>query len=264
MDEQDYKEKCCCAVDNGSIPTDRVIDRLDKYLAADDYASAERHLTYWLGEATALADTRGMLLVEGELIGLYRKIGNKEKALEFSQKALELAAAYFEGTVTLATTYVNAATAHSAFGNTETALELYQKARELYEKLLSPDDARLGGLYNNMGVAALASGDIERARALFVAALGIMGLVEGGETGIAITYCNLADLAAAEFGEIDGESAISDCLEKAMRVLDSVIDRTDGEYAYACEKCAATFGYYGFFVYENTLTERARGIYERT
>ncbi len=259
---EDYQERCC-SVDTISIPSDRVIDRLNGYLAADDYAGAERHLTYWLNEATELGDVRGVMLIDGELIGLYRKLGNKDKALEFSQKAVELATAHFADSVTLATTYVNAATAHNAFGNTATALEMYEKARELYEKLLEPQDERLGGLYNNMALAVLASGDIERARTLFVKALGIMERVDGGETGVAITYCNLADLAAAEFGEVDGESRIADCLEKAMRVLDGASDRTDGDYAYACEKCAATFGYYGYFVYEKTLSDRARSIYER-
>ena len=53
-------------------------------------------------------------------------------------------------------------------------------------------------------------------------------------------------------------------LDKAQKVLNENYSETDGNYAFVCEKCAPTFGYYGRFLYENELKERARVIYERS
>ena len=58
-----------------------------------------------------------------------------------------------EENVGAATTYLNSATVFKAFGNPEQALPLYEKAKTIYERDLEPNDERLGGLYNNMGLA---------------------------------------------------------------------------------------------------------------
>ncbi len=102
------------------------------------------------------------------------------------------------------------------------------------------------------------------ARQRFEKALAVMALKPGREAEMAVTYCNLADLAAAELGPEAGEPEINRCLEKAMELLDTVgLDR-DGNYAYVCEKCAPCFGYYGFFLYKKELEKRAEAIYEGT
>lgn len=260
---EDYTEKCCCAASTATVPTDRVLGKLDRFFAADDYDGAEKHLLYWVNEAKNLGDEHGLLLLSNECIGLYRKRGDRDKALGFSRSVLDLCAEMgLEDSVTMATAYINAATAHTAFGESDKALGLYEKAQELYEKYLPQGDERLGGLYNNMGLAVAALGDVQRAYGLYEKALAVMTSVRGGETGVAITYCNLADLAAKERGDVDAEEQIGIYLEKAMAALDSASDRRDGAYAYACEKCAPTFGYYGYFIYEETLDGRARSIYE--
>ena len=58
------------------------------------------------------------------------------------------------------------------------------------------------------------------------------------------------------------EEKIAEYIEKAQALLDIGKERLDGEYAFACEKCATVFGYYGYFYYENELKERSRRIYE--
>ena len=63
------------------IPQQRVIAKMDEYMARRDYAGAERHLLYWLEEARAGRDQRGMLMVLGELVGHYRKTGERDKAM---------------------------------------------------------------------------------------------------------------------------------------------------------------------------------------
>ena len=68
------------------IPTDRVMKKLDEYLGRNDYASAKRHLLYWLEEAKILRDDNGMLLVNNELMGLSRKLGEKEQAMAYMKE----------------------------------------------------------------------------------------------------------------------------------------------------------------------------------
>ncbi len=263
MTKEDYEEQCCCGNNGGTIPSGRVLEKLDEYFASNDYAGAERHLSYWMNEARQLNDRHGLLLLSNECIGYYRKCENRDKALAFAESAISIAKEMgLDDSVTMGTTYINAATAYSAFGEYDKAIALYGHAKTIYEKTLPATDRRLGGLYNNMALAVMASGDLKQAEELFGKALSVMESIDGGETGAAITYCNLADLVAKDRGETDGEELIGEYLEKAMKILDGISDRKDGEYAYACEKCAPTFGHYGYFVYEKILGERARSIYE--
>ena len=70
------------------IPQQRVIEKMDEYMSRRDYAGAERHLLYWLEEAMQGRDLRGQLLLRNELIGHFRKTGNRGAALENVEEAL--------------------------------------------------------------------------------------------------------------------------------------------------------------------------------
>ena len=74
---------------NGRISSERILTRLDEFLHKNDYASAERHLLYWLAEAENDNDTRTELLVCNELMGLYRKLSRESEALSCVKRALE-------------------------------------------------------------------------------------------------------------------------------------------------------------------------------
>ena len=74
---------------------------------------------------------------------------------------------------------------------------------------------------------------------------------------MAITYCNMADLCAFE-----GKDRAAECLEKAFRLISTSTLNRDGYYAFVCEKCAPTFGFYGLYEYEKELSGRAHAIYE--
>lgn len=265
--KEDYEEPCCSFTKPGTaeaIPTARVIARLDEYLGRNDYAAAERHLKYWLAEAELLRDRRGRLTVLNECIGLYRKLGREEESLSAAEKALALTRELgLENTVSMGTTLVNAATAFKAFGKTGAAMPLYERARELYERFLSPDDPKLGGLYNNMALAVTDTGNYRAAEELFNRAIEIMAQNEGGGADMAVSWCNLADLAAREYGTMDGEARINECLDKALTLLDCDALPHDGYYAFVCEKCAPTFSYYGYFLAAKDLRNRAKEIYER-
>ena len=151
---EDYAEPACllCGEPYGAepalraVPQQRIIEKLDEYMSRRDYAGAERHLLYWMEEARLGRDLRGQLMLSNELIGHYRKTGDREKALRWVDEALRLLRTLdFEGSVSAGTTYVNAATACSAFGENERALALFEKAREIYESLPDVGAQLLGG-----------------------------------------------------------------------------------------------------------------------
>ena len=132
----------------------------------------------------------------------------------------------------------------------------------IYEHNLPRYDERLGGLYNNMGLALCDVKRFEEANNLFKQALDVMGGIPQKEPEQAITYLNMATAVEMQLGLEKAEPLIAGFVEQAMALLDRGKERTDGNYAFVCEKCASVFGYYGYFSYEQALTERYRRIYE--
>ncbi|MBR4443059.1 MAG: tetratricopeptide repeat protein [Clostridia bacterium] len=244
------------------IPQRRVIDKLDEYMSRRDYAGAERHLNYWLAEARQGGDLRGELTVRNELIGHYRKTGEREKAIENVDAALALLDRLdYGGAISAGTTCVNAATALSAFGENERALALFERARPIYESSAHTQPRLLGGLYNNMALACAALRRWDEAIALYEKAMARMEMVEGGALEQAITCLNMADLIASRDGMECGEARIDALLERAAGLLDGFAAPRDGYYAFVCEKCAPTFDYYGWFAEAEKLKGEAERIY---
>ena len=247
------------------IPRDRVLDKLDSLLRSNDYPSAKRLLQYWLSEAEHTGDNQGILLMQNELMGLCRKLGEKEQALLYAQAALnQVGKMGIEDNVGAATTYLNSATVCKAFGLPEDAINLFDMAKAIYERDLTPTDDRLGGLYNNMGLALVDLKRFREAADLYQKALAVMGAVPEKEPEMAITYLNMATATEAELGLLQARSSIDALVQKAMACLDVGKDRLDGNYAFVCEKCASSFGYYGYEDYAAQLQERCRRIYEGT
>ena len=268
LSREDYEEpRCVLCMDQDpptAIPQRRVREKLDEYMSRRDYAGAERHLKYWLAEAQQNGDLRGEFFLRGEMMGHYRKAGDREQAILNANESLNLIERLgFEGTISAGTAYVNVATVYDAFGMPQQSIELFEKARAIYEGTLPETDGRLGGLYNNMGLAYMALKRFGEAYEAFLKALDIMGKVENGALEQAITYLNLANAVELEHGLEKGEQKIGQYLDKAAALLDDPTVPRDGYYAFVCEKCAPTFDYYGWFLVADDLSERAKAIYER-
>ena len=119
------------------IPRDRILEELDSLLEKNEYTEAKRLLRYWLSEADFTGDKSGKLLMENELMGLYRKTGEKENALASAHNALELVVKMgIEHNVGAATTYLNSATVFTAFDMPGEAIPLFEKAKTIYEREL--------------------------------------------------------------------------------------------------------------------------------
>ena len=260
-----YPTGCSCGneADERTIPQQRVMAKLDSYLNTKDYAEAERHLLYWMSEADRLHDLRGQLMVSNEMIGLYRKTGQQIEAFAYAEKALSLLKELdYEQSISAGTTYVNAATAYNAFGEQEKALELYEKARVIYESNPAVASHLRGGLYNNMALSCKALGRYDEAFALYEKAMNAMAEVPGGVLEQAITCLNMADAVVAQQGLEEGESRISELLDRAQTLLQDPSAPHDGYYAFVCEKCAPVFDYYGYFLTAAELREEAGKIYD--
>ena len=244
------------------IDAQRVIAKLDDYLAHNDYAGAERHLKYWEEEAKQGNDRRGEFTIAEELMGLYRKLGRQEEAISYAEKAVRyIGLIGLEGTVSAATALLNAATVYKAFGQAEKGVPLFFSARKIYEEKLPAEDGRVAGLYNNYALALTDLKRFDEARELYQKALAIMNAAEGGEPEAAITELNLASLAEAQYGLEKAEREIEDHLDRAERLLKKEGLRKDGNYAFVAEKCAPVFGYYGRFLTEAELKAESERIY---
>lgn len=246
------------------MDTNRILSKLDSYFAKNDYDGAERHLKYWLDEASSCKDDRSGLVVCNELIGLSRKVGKETQTFAYTSLALDILDRLdMKESITAATTYINVATAHKAFGKAKESLPYFERALEIYEKHLEPSDSRLGGLYNNLALSLVDLDRFNEAYGYYKKAIDVMAQVDNGELEQAITYLNIASALEVEKGLLDADMEISECIQKAMELLDIHANSNDGYYAFVCEKCASVFGYYGYFMYENELKERASRIYER-
>ena len=272
LQPEDYVEPQCvlcgepfgAAQEVRSIPQQRILEKLDDYMSRRDYAGVERHLLYWMEEAKLGNDLRGQLLLQNELVGHYRKVGNKEKAFACAEEALRLLHALdFEDNLSAGTTYTNTATAFNAFGENERSIALFEKARAVYEASTRTSPDLLGGLYNNMALTCTALGRYEEAYALYDKAMDVMAEVPAGVLEQAITCLNRADTLAAQLGMEQAESQIYDLLDQAYDLLQDPAAPHDGYYAFVCEKCAPSFSYYGYFQAAQELEDVSRQIYER-
>lgn len=270
MEIEDYTEpRCPFCTDMFKknihrIPTGRVISKLDGYFNKNDYDGALSHLLYWLSEAEAEGDLDGVFTVKNELMGLYRKIGKMDEAIKHTKDVLELLKTMDnETSVSAGTAYLNAGTAYKAYGSPEKSIEYFEKAKDIYEKNLDKDDSRLAGLYNNMALTLSDLSEFDKAYDYFNRAIAIMKDHKNGLLDCAISYLNMANTKEAQLGLENAEKEINALLKKASDALDNESNEKNGYYAFVCEKCAPTFGYYGYFLYENDLKERAKKIYER-
>lgn len=266
LKKEDWQEpQCLLNMDRSNrrfIPRQRVMERFDALTHRNDYDAAERHMRYWLAEARDGHDVQGQFMICNELMGLYRKTGQRDNALSCVEATLDLIRRmHTQDTVSAATAYLNAATVYDAFDLAERSIPLFERARAIYERDLPPDDTRMGGLFNNMGLALASLSRFDEAIGCYSRALDVMQRAENGALEQAITYLNMADALYGKLGAEDADAQINDLLDTAQALLDDPSLPRNGYYAFVCEKCAPTFTFYGRFADGTELKERADRIY---
>ncbi len=236
-----------------------VLDKVDDLLSKDNFVEAERILNYWVEQAKSDGDLTTELSLLNELIGMYRKQNNKEKGLAVIERALFILKTLGITDVTYGTVMVNVATAYKVFKMSGEADKCYLLAEENYKQNLSPHDKKFAALYNNQGSLLVSCGENERAIERYKRAINILDKTEGNELEKAISLLNIAD---ATPNEIENENKLNALVEEAYELFDKEKKR-DSYYSFVCKKCASAFGYYGYFLYEQELLNRAKEIDER-
>ena len=249
---------------NTSVPQQRIREKVDECMNRRDYAGVEKVLLYWKAEAESLGDLRGELMITNEMIGHYRKTGERDRFEKSAARAEELIGILgYGGSISAATTYVNAGTALNSFGDNEKALGMFSKALGIYESSPGTAQSLLGGLYNNMGLTLSDLGRCDEAIGYFRKACKTMEKVPDGELETAVSLLNEANAVERKLGMEAAEGEIFALLDRASVLLETPSLPRDGYYAYVCEKCAPTFEYYGYFAEASSLAKTAEEIYER-
>ncbi len=243
-----------------SVPL--LIQEVDELCGAGHEREARDLLESSLAKVRAHSDWRSELTVLSELLGQYRRTGEKDKGLRTVSEALELVRIHGLGrTVSGATVLLNAATTLKAFGHAKESIPVFTHVARVYADNLDPADYRFAGLYNNMALSYDETGDIANAERCFHLALAILEKLDRQANDCAVTWCNLAEL----YGRRDPEDErVGECLEKAWDCLNAPGLAQDGYHAFTVSKCAPCFDYYGFFLYAKQLRERAEKIYAGT
>lgn len=274
LDSFDFKEPSCALCGgkefynpkkddpDGRIPVGRVIEKADGLLAKNDLSGAQSLYEYWQNEARVLKDKQGELSMVNELLGCYRKSGEKKKGLDSCERAERLVDSLgLQTTLSGATVLLNAATTMKAFGKAESALQIYQKVYEVYSVQLDENDVKMAGLYNNRALAFQDTGNLSAAQDDFFKALKIMERAENGQADLAVTYVNLAHLYE-QAGKDKKE--ITDCLFSAYGLLTGEQIKKDSYYAFVLSKCAPSYRYFGYEVIAREFEKNSNEIYART
>ncbi|MBP5466940.1 MAG: tetratricopeptide repeat protein, partial [Clostridia bacterium] len=269
-DREDYEEpRCVLCMEKDvkviPIPVDRVIRKLDEYYEVNDVEGARRHLLYWLEEAKIGNDKKGEFTVRDELMGHYRKQGDKENAMENANAVADIIDELEIGdTVPAGTAYLNIGTVYKAFGKAKESLTFFDKALKIYKDKLPENDLMFGGLYNNAALSYVDIGEYEKAKEYFSKAVDITDGFSESKLDAAISYLNMATATDYEKGYKNAEKEIKELLEKAKERIDCKDVKRNGYYAFVCEKCASGFEIYGDKDYAEELKKRAKDIYERS
>jgi tetratricopeptide (TPR) repeat protein len=202
---------------------DEILKRIDDLFDENKAKEAELFMLEQLEEARKENDKGMVLQILNELIGYYRQTSEIDNLKAVIEESLALATEMgLSGTVSYATTALNAANGYRAMGDKESSLYYYKITEEIYNASLSPDDMLLAGLFNNISLLYQELLDYETAENYLLKALDIVKANAAGFE-IAVTYANLANTCILggnyEKAEAYGKTAV-ECF-KARNLYDA-------------------------------------------
>ncbi len=236
---------------------DKFYETLDSYFAKQEIGQVDPFLVSSLEQAKAEKDYGAYISICNEMIGFYRSVSAFEKAYAAAEDVLLLMEELqMEHTEHFATTLLNAATAYRAAGDYETALRFYKQSLQIYDAILSPQDYRYAGLYNNMSILLEKMNENEEAIAYAKKALEIIETLEGGEMETATTLTNLALL----YFKVSQAQKAKELLEKALSLFGQSGENTDAHYSGALAGVAEAW--YRMEDYEKALEYYEKALQE--
>lgn len=254
--------KCesCSNEKTDRVNISRFIQKLDSYLAVNDLAGATRHLEYWESEARSNNDIKGLTAILNEQVGLFRRTGEKDKAMLAVDSLLEL----LKGDISqcgksYATMLVNIATTLKAFDRQSDAMKYYDMAEKSFVDLGLNMSYEYAAFQNNMAACLCDLAMFDKAEKCFDEAIRIL-TVDGQHDGeIAVSLVNKAHMIF----ERDSEAyeAVEETLDLAWEYINSDRQPHDANYAFILSKCAPSFRYFGREIEADALEEVAKEIY---
>ncbi len=236
---------------------DKFYETLDSYFAKQEIGQVDPFLVSSLEQAKAEEDYGAYISICNEMIGFYRSVSAFEKAYAAAEDVLLLMEELqMEHTEHFATTLLNAATAYRAAGDYETALRFYKQSLQIYDAILSPQDYRYAGLYNNMSILLEKMNENEEAIAYAKKALEIIETLKGGEMETATTLTNLALL----YFKVSQAQKAKELLEKALSLFGQSGENTDAHYSGALAGVAEAW--YRMEDYEKALEYYEKALQE--
>lgn len=236
---------------------EKFFETLDSYFTENQIDKVDPFLVESLEQAKAEEDYGAYITICNEMIGFYRSISAFEKAYIAAEDVLLLMEELnMENTEHFATTLLNAATAYRAAGDFATALRYYKQALQIYDGILSPQDYRYAGLYNNMSILLEKMEENEEAISYANKALSIIETLEDGEAETATTITNLALL----YFKVSQVEKAKELLEKALSLFEQSGENMDAHYSGALAGVAEAWYRMGDYAksleyYEKALAE---------
>lgn len=233
---------------------EEIFQIIDSYFDENRPKEAKEFMLEELQKAKRTENWEVELKLLNELIGYYRQTSEEEPLLRTIDDALSLLDRRgLQGTVSHATTALNAANAFRSLGRLEESRSLYKITSDIYEKKtregsMNPHDMLLAGLYNNISLLYQEMSDYASAKQYLLSALEIAEKNQAGfET--AVTYANLANT-----------SVLAKQFEEAAEYADTAIRLFQARGLRDPHYCAALSAR-GSCYYENGNLRRALSLY---
>ena len=238
---------------------EKFITELDSFFAREDIKGAGEYLRRKYAETDEAGDENAKLTILNEMIGFFRQTGEEKAALDAISEALELIEKTgIAGEISGATIYLNCATTLKCIGMSAEAMQYYEKTQSVYDKKLDKNHPLVAGLYNNKALALQDLGEVEESEKCFRKAIEITLTDSANALETAVSYVNLAHLL---FDENPVDEEVNELLDKAFAILINPRYYSFPKYAFTCRKCAPSYGFFGRFIQEKTLNERADKVY---
>ncbi len=252
--------KSCSKEPVGRINVGRFISKLTEALNKNDLKSAAETVEYWEKEAAALGDNMGLVSVLNEELGLYRRLGDKDKgikAIEKTEKLLES-----EGlldTLSGATVCINLATTLKAFENPDKGLYFYDLAQKVYIENGKTESFEYAALLNNKSSALIDLERFDEAESALERAIEILK-AEGNHDGdIALSYLSLAHLTFER--DDTAYQRVEEYIDLAWEFINSKRQKRDADWAFAISKCVPSLKYFKRELEAEVLEELAEEIW---
>lgn len=237
------------------MDVEKILAEYDGMFATSSLAEIEEYLVRNLRKAEQQSEIGVEIILLNEIIGFCRDTTQREKALAYCNRLLEIMKeSVWSDTTEYATSLLNIANAYRAFGLFAESMNFYQTVLGIYQVRLPEKDFNFASLYNNWSLLYQELEEYENAREMLLKSLEIVDSYEAALIPQATTRTNLATTLI----QIGTKEAYQEAMEYLRVALD--IFKADGERDFHYGAALAAMG--DASMYQKKYKEAA-AYYER-